>query len=171
MPVFTSPDVRNLSVGTGFIEFKPEGASSYYHVGNVPNFTFQISTKTLDHYVPVNGMRIKDYTWTLELTADIAMDMEEITAQNLAMIMLGNIGTDGSGRTQVGISAQPPRSGALRYTATNETGPRWLIDLYSVTFNGNNTFDPLTGGSNFDKLSVTGSAMAVNGSFGVMTLI
>ncbi len=167
MPSFTSPDVRNLSVGTGFIEFKPEGAGSYYHVGNVPNFEFKMKTKTLDHFAPVEGMKVKDYSWTIEVEAEIEMIMEEITAINLKMLLQGDIVGN-----QVFISARNATIGALRYTATNEVGPHWKIDLYSVRFNGDGDYDPITTRRNdFNNISVKGSAFAVDGNFGVLTLI
>lgn len=167
MPAYTSPDVRNLSVGTGYLQFKPEGAGSYYHLGNVPNFEIKIKTKTLDHYAPVNGMRVKDYSWAIELECELEMVMEEITAVNLQLLLAGNI----SG-SQIFISARNTTIGALKYTGTNEVGPRWQIDLYSVRFNGDGEFDPITTRRNdFNNIKVRGSAFAVNGDFGVMTLL
>ena len=91
MPTYTTPDVRNIAVGTGFIEFKPEGAGSYRHLGNCPSFEFSLKSKLLDHYAPVNGMRVKDYTWTTELEAQIKIVMEELTALNFQMLMLGDV--------------------------------------------------------------------------------
>lgn len=171
MPIYTSPDVRNLAVGTGYIQFKPEGAGSYYHVGNVPSFDFKLKMQTLDHFVPIDGIKVKDYTWTVGLEAEVDMVMEEITATNLAMIMLGDVTTIG-GVTTVSITARNTRIGALKYTATNEVGPRWLIDLFAVRFNEDGNFDPLTSRkSDFNTISVRGSALAVNGSFGTMTLL
>lgn len=171
MPAYTSPDVRNLSVGTGFIEFKPEGAGAYVHLGNIPNFEFKLKTRTLDHYAPVEGMRVKDYTWTIELEAEIEMVMEEITAQNLKLLLLGDI-TVVDGVTTVDISARQGLVGALKYTATNEVGPRWMIDLFAVRFNGDGDYDPLTTRRNdFNNISVKGSAFAIAGSFGTMTLL
>lgn len=172
MPAFTSPDVRNLAVGTGYIEFKPEGASSYYHVGNVPQFEFKMKTTMLDHHAPINGIKVKDFTWTIELEAEVEIIMEELTALNFKMLMLGDITTDGSGHTQIAITARNSPRGALRYTATNEVGPRWFIDLLSVTFNNDGSYDPLTSRKNdFSTISVKGTALAVGGTFGVMTLI
>ena len=172
MPIYTSPDVRNLSVGTEFIEFRPEGADDYFHVGNVPKFEFKMRMETLDHFTPVNGMKVKSYTWTVELAAEIEMEMEEITAANLAMLMLGEITAGPGGQPQVSIAAQAPKTGALRYTGTNETGPRWMIDLHSVSFNEDGEFSPLaSGGKDFNSISVKGSALAVDGVFGLMTLL
>ena len=172
MPAYTSPDVRNLAVGAGEIEFKPDGAPAYVHLGNVPNFEFKMKTKMLDHHAPYNGIKVKDYTWTIELEAEVEIVMEELTARNLQMLMLGDIGTDLSGRTTVTITARNSVIGALRYTANNEVGPRWFIDLLAVTFNTDGGFDPITSRKNdFSKITVKGTALAVDGTFGVMTLL
>jgi hypothetical protein len=172
MPAYTSPDVRNLSVGSGELSFKPEGAGGYVHLGNCPNFEFKMKTKMLDHHAPINGIKVKDYTWTVELEAEVEIIMEELTAFNLQMLLLGDIGTDGSGHTTVTIAARNSVIGALHYIANNEVGPRWFIDLSAVTFNNDGAFDPITSRKNdFSKISIKGTALAVNGTFGVFTLI
>jgi hypothetical protein len=172
MPAYTSPDVRNLSVGSGELQFKPDGAGSYIHLGNCPNFEFKMKTRMLDHHAPYNGIKVKDYTWTIELEAEVEIIMEELTARNLQMLLLGDIGTDGSGHTTVTITARNSVIGALSYTANNEVGPRWFIDLLAVTFNNDGSFDPITSRKNdFSKISIKGTALAVNGTFGVFTLI
>jgi hypothetical protein len=170
MPAYTSPDVRNLSVGAGELEFKPEGAPAYVHLGNVPSFDFSMRTRTLDHHAPVNGIKVKDFTWTVELEAEIEIEMEELTAQNFQLLMLGDVGTDGGGHTTVTIAARNSTRGALRYTANNEVGPRWHIDLLSVTFAEDGSYDPLKKGD-WNTIKVKGAALAVDGTFGTMTLI
>ena len=56
----------------------------------------------------------------------------------------------------------------MQYFATNEVGPRWYVDLLSVTFNPSGDFSPI--GDTFAKLPVTGTVQAVDGVFGTMTL-
>lgn len=167
MPAYTSPDVRNLVVGSGSLYHLPEGGSSWLHLGNVPQFEFKMKTRTLDHHAPVNGIKVRDYSWTVELEAEVEIIMEEMTAQNLQLLMLG----DKTGTT-VNISAKPAPTIQLLYIAANEVGPRWQIQLYAVIFNGDNSYDPITSRKNdFSKISVKGSALAVGGNFGTMTLI
>jgi hypothetical protein len=169
MPAFPSPDIRNISVGAGYIEFMPEGDSVFHHVGNVPNFQFAIKTDTLDYYVPADGVRVKAYSYTTEQQAEIEIEMEEITAQNLALLMLGDV-TSAGGVTHVSIQARNGKVGALRYTATNEQGPRWHIDLRSVMFSDGGEFVPL-GGGDFNTIKIKADVLFVNGTYGEMTLI
>jgi hypothetical protein len=163
-----SPDVQNLAVGKGFILFKPTEVVNYYHVGNVPTFTFTPKITTLDHFSSMEGTRLKDLSITLEKSGEVKMDMEELTARNLAMLVLGDVTLDVDGNPTVSIFSRDSLTGALKYYATNEVGPRWYVDLLSVTFNPSGDFSPI--GDTFAKLSVTGTVQAVDGVFGTMTL-
>jgi hypothetical protein len=168
MAGIVSPDVHNLAVGKGFILFKPEDADDFYHVGNVPTFTFTPKITTLDHFSSMEGTRLKDLSITLEKSGEVKMDMEELTARNLAMLVLGDVTADVDGNPVVSIFSRDSLTGRLQYYATNEVGPRWYVDLLSVTFNPSGDFSPI--GDTFAKLPVTGTVQAVDGVFGTMTL-
>jgi hypothetical protein len=163
-----SPDVSNLAVGKGFIIFKPVDATAFYHVGNVPTFTFTPKITTLDHFSSMEGTQLKDLSITLQKTGEVKMDMEELTAQNLAMLVLGDVTLDTNGNPVVNIFSRDSLTGELKFYATNEVGPRWYVDLLSVQFNPSGDFSPI--GTTFAKLSVTGTVNAVDGVFGTMTL-
>jgi hypothetical protein len=163
-----SPDVQNLAVGKGFIIFRPQEAADFYHVGNVPTFTFTPKITTLDHFSSMEGTQLKDLSITLEKSGEVKMDMEELTAQNLAMLVLGDVTLDTDGNPTVSIFSRASLTGELKFYATNEIGPRWYVDLLSVTFNPSGDFSPI--GTTFAKLPVTGTVQAVNGVFGSMTL-
>jgi hypothetical protein len=94
--------------------------------------------------------------------------MEELTARNLAMLVLGDVTEDEDGNPVVSIFSRDSLTGRLQYFATNEIGPRWYVDLLSVTFNPSGDFSPI--GDTFAKLPVTGTVQAVDGVFGTMTL-
>jgi len=168
MAGIVSPDVQNLAVGKGFILFKPDNEPDFYHVGNVPTFTFTPKITTLDHFSSMEGTRLKDLSITLEKSGEVKMDMEELTARNLAMLVLGDVTEDEDGNPVVSIFSRDSLTGQLQYFATNEVGPRWYVDLLSVTFNPSGDFSPI--GDTFAKLPVTGTVQAVDGVFGTMSL-
>lgn len=168
MAGIVSPDVKNLAVGKGFILFRPDDSADFYHVGNVPTFTFTPKITTLDHFSSMEGTRLKDLSITLEKSGEVKMDMEELTARNLAMLVLGDVTEDEDGNPVVNIFSRDSLTGQLQYYATNEVGPRWYVDLLSVTFNPSGDFSPI--GDTFAKLPVTGTVQAVDGVFGTMTL-
>jgi hypothetical protein len=84
------------------------------------------------------------------------------------MLVLGDVTLDTDGNPTVSIFSRASLTGELKFYATNEIGPRWYVDLLSVTFNPSGDFSPI--GTTFAKLPVTGTVNAVNGVFGSMTL-
>jgi hypothetical protein len=163
-----APDVGNLAIGKGFICFKPDDATEFVHLGNIPTFTFTPKITTLDHFSAMEGTQVKDLSITLEKSGEVKMDMEELTAFNLSMLVLGDVTLDVDGNPVVSIFSRDSLTGELKYYATNEVGPRWFVDLLSVKFNPSGDFSPI--GTTFAKLPVTGTVQAVDGVFGTMTL-
>ena len=168
----SSPDVSNLAVGKGFILFKPNDQLNFFHVGNVPTFTFTPKVTTLDHYTSMAGSRIKDLTIITEKSGEVKMDLEELTAQNLAMLLMGDVGTDGGTppNPQVQIFSRSSFIGELKFYATNEVGPRWFVDLLSVNLTPSGDFSPIIDNA-FVKMVVSGSVQSIDGVFGTMTLM
>jgi hypothetical protein len=168
----SSPDVSNLAVGKGFILFKPIDQLSFFHVGNVPTFTFTPKVTTLDHYSSMAGSRIKDLTIITEKSGEVKMDLEELTAQNLAMLLMGDVGNDGGTppNPQVQIFSRSSFIGELKFYATNEVGPRWYVDLLSVNLTPSGDFSPIIDNA-FVKMVVSGSVQSIDGVFGTMTLM
>ena len=168
----SSPDVSNLAVGKGFILFKPDDQADFFHVGNVPTFTFTPKVTTLDHYSSMAGSRIKDLTIITEKSGEVKMDLEELTAQNLAMLLMGDVGNDGGTppNPQVQIFSRSSFIGELKFYATNEVGPRWFVDLLSVNLVPSGDFSPIIDNA-FVKLVVSGSVQSIDGVFGSMTLM
>jgi hypothetical protein len=168
----TSPDVGNLAVGKGFILFKPTDQSSFFHVGNVPTFTFTPKATVLDHYTAMAGSKIKDLSIITEKSGEVKMDLEELTAQNLAMLVMGTVGTDAStpANPQVQIFSRSSFVGELKFYATNEVGPRWYVDLLSVNLVPSGDFSQIVDNA-FMKMPITGSVQAIDGVFGTMTLM
>lgn len=168
----SSPDVNNIAVGKGFILFKPSDQVNFFHVGNVPTFSFTPKVVVLDHYTAMAGSRIKDLTIITEKSGEVKMDLEELTAQNLAMMVMGDVGVDASTppNPQVQIFSRSSFIGELKFFATNEVGPRWYVDLLSVNLTPSGDFSPIVENA-FVKMVCSGSVQAVDGVFGTMTLM
>lgn len=163
-----SPDTRNYLIGKGFLLFKPEGDSYYYHMGNCPEFTITPSVETLEHFSSMEGTRFNDDTIVLEKGGDIRIVMEEITAKNIALLMLGTVSEDEYGDVSIDLFSRTSFTGALLFYATNEKGPRWKIDLPKVVFNPSGPFNPIS--NEIAQLEATGKWTALDGDFGTMTL-
>lgn len=168
----TSPDVANLAVGKGFLLFKPDDATDFFHLGNIPTFSFTPKVVVLDHYSAMAGTRYKDLTIITEKTGEIKLDLEELTARNIALLMMGDVTDDGGTppNPQVQIFSRSSLIGELKFYATNEVGPRWYVDLLSVNLTPSGDFSPIVENA-FVKMIVNGSVQAVDGVFGTMTLM
>ena len=92
MPVsLISPDADNYQVGKGIVSFKPEGAAQFIDLGNVAELEYTPSTEKLDHYSSRGGIRTKDKSIVQSRSGTLRILMEELTAQNLSMLLMGTI--------------------------------------------------------------------------------
>src|SRR5215831_13097245 len=90
-----SPNVGNYVVGRGiaYIKLVPPSLNpdaAYVDCGNVTEFTFQVKPTRLEHYSSRIGVRKKDLVVVTEVAATLTVTLEEFTARNLGMAILGN---------------------------------------------------------------------------------
>lgn len=154
-----SPDTGNYLIGKGIILFQPTGAADFYHVGNVPSLAITPKTTLLDHFSSMAGTKTKDLTLVTEKTMELKMQMEEFTARNLALIMLGDIDDSDPDAPIVNLFTQASSTGHLKFYATNDVGPRWFIDLPSVTINPSGDLNVISDA--FGAMEVTGDRKSV----------
>src|ERR1700704_3488690 len=115
-----SPDVDNYFVGAGIVKWKGVLDVAYRDVGNVSEFAFTSNVTRLKHYSSRHGTRFKDRDVVTQVDASVAIKMEEITASNLAMALLGDHA--GSNPTMINILNTPDVEGAFRLIGTNDIG-------------------------------------------------
>lgn len=132
-PTLTSPNVDNLQVGKGIVSFKKTGESEYRDMGNVSSLTITPDLTTLEHFTSRAGVKLKDLTVILEKKGQVKITMEEITAHNFALMVLGTVDESAVGGPEVEIFAQSVITGALRFVGTNDIGPKITVDLYNVS--------------------------------------
>lgn len=167
MPV--SPSIKNYYIGKGTVSFKAEGESTFRDVGNVPTFEFTPDLTTLEHFSSREGVRTKDRTVVIEKKGTVKMVMEEITATNLAIAVLGDVTTDSEGRNVIEIFANNAVSGELKFTGTNEVGSKYEWHFLKVDFIPSASISPLS--DEWGQLEVEGEVSTVGGSFGTITQI
>jgi hypothetical protein len=159
-----APSTDGYFIGKGIVVFKPEGATKFRALGNVPEFEFTPSTDTLDHFSSQSGVKTKDKTVVLSKGGELRIVMEELTANNLAMLVLGSVDETDPLRPKVNIFDVNAVSGEVRFYATNEIGPRWDGVFAGVDFLPSGSFQPIS--DEWGKLEVTGQVKTVGGSFG-----
>lgn len=130
----TSPSTLNYSVLKGIVKFTPTGGVER-DLGNAPEFELTPTIDKLDHFSSRAGVRSKDKSVVREknLTARIVLD--EITAENLQMALIGDtVVTNSAGNKEFGIYAESEVTGRLTFTGTNDIGNRIHMVLPSVSF-------------------------------------
>jgi len=95
--------------------------------------------------------------------------MDEWTADNLAMALLGDVSTDVDGNKVIDIYSRNSFEGELKYEGTNEVGPQMDIHLLKVAFKPGKSLNPIS--DEWGNIEVEGEALADNlGKFGTWTV-
>ena len=79
----------NYSLGKGIVSFNQEINGQFYgylDLGNCPEFTFNVTIDKLDHYSSRGGLRAKDKSVISEITPALSFTLDEINADNLALL-------------------------------------------------------------------------------------
>jgi len=59
------------------------------YLGNCPNFSFSLDESVLEHKESTSGLRLNDLRLTTELTASMALTLEQLDADNLNLLLFG----------------------------------------------------------------------------------
>lgn len=160
--------ISNYTVGKGIVSFKKTGAADYVDLGNCPSFEFTPSLDKLEHYSSRSGVKTKDKTIVVQKSGEVKLVLEEFTPDNLALAVLGTV-TTANGDSTIDIFGSDSVTGMLKFTGTNDVGPKyeWVFD--SVTFVPSSAIALIS--EEWGTLELTGDVQAVSGSFGSITTI
>ncbi|MDP2358350.1 MAG: hypothetical protein Q8M31_20145, partial [Beijerinckiaceae bacterium] len=109
----TSPNVDNYYVGKGVVSVSEDEGATWRDVGNVPEFEWTPNIEKLDHFSSRTGVRTKDRSIITEKSATLRIVMEEFTAENLTMILMGE--AVGAGPITVDIMSQSEKVLGVRF--------------------------------------------------------
>lgn len=160
-PTLESPNVDNLQVGKGIVSFKKTGAADYRDMGNVSDLTITPEVTTLEHFSSREGTKKKDLVIILEQKCTAKILMQEITADNLSLMVYGEVDEAAVGGPEVEIFANSAITGALRFVGTNDVGPQITIDLYNVSFQPSGDLKMIS--DEFNDMEVTCDVLAATG--------
>lgn len=155
-----SPNTGNLSVGKGSLYFTKEGGAET-HLGNCPSFEFTPTVDTLDHFSSMAGIKSKDKVVILTKGGTIKIVMEEWTAYNVGLMLLGSVDESPLDGPEVDIFSQDEIAGQLRYVANNDVGPRWDVTLYNCSLKPNAAFSPIS--DEWGQMELNGEVLIVTG--------
>ncbi len=166
----TSPNVDNYYVGKGIVYIKLEADNDYVDIGNVTSLEFTPSVDKLDHFSSRTGIKQKDKSVVLQLSATLKMVMEEWTARNLTLMLLGDsAGVQSGGVTQIDILVNSALDAQVKFVGANDIGPQWTFEFPSVSFTPSGALNPIS--DEWGALEVSGEVQAVDGSFGTATCV
>jgi hypothetical protein len=93
------------------------------------------------------------------------MVMDEWTAENLAMMLLGDVSTNVDGNKVIDIFSRTTFEGELNYEGTSEISPQVDIDLFRVVFKPGKSLNPIS--DEWGNIEIEGEALANDqGKFG-----
>jgi hypothetical protein len=164
-----SPSITNYQIGKGVVSFKKNGESTFRDLGNVPSFEFTPEIEKLEHFSSREGVKSKDRVVVLSKSGTLKLELEEITAENLALAVLGDQGVDSDGNVTIDIFSTNAVSGAVKFTGTNEVGNKfeWLFN--KVDFIPSDAIALIS--DEWGSLTIQGECATVGGSFGTITKI
>jgi hypothetical protein len=160
-PTLTSPNVGNLQVGKGIVSFKKTGDSTFRDLGNVTSLIITPDLTTLEHFSSRAGVKKKDLTIVLEKKGTVKMVMEEFTAHNLSMMVLGTVDEDAVGGPEVNVFDTTQVTGELKFVGTNDVGPKITVDLYNVSFTPSGDLQMIS--DEWNNMEVTGDMLVAEG--------
>jgi len=126
-------DTKNYVLGRGKLFFDPfapgtRTRTGERYFGNTTEFNLTIESESLDHFDSDQGVRTKDDSVILELTRTAALTTDNISEENAALFVLGEISEVTQESTPVVSenlgAALPGRFYQLGNTVTNPQGVR-----------------------------------------------
>jgi len=140
----TSPNTDNYFIGKGVCYFTPTGGVER-DLGNAPEVEITPTVEKLDHFSSRTGVRTKDRSVTIEKGTTLRIVLEEVTAENIAMLLLDNdVVTNTDGTKTLRILKDTEITGAFRFDGTNDVGNRVDINLPSVSFGPSGSFSAIS---------------------------
>ncbi len=158
--------IANYTVGKGIVSFKASGALTYADMGNCTEFEFSPEIEKLDHYSSRAGVREKDKSVVIQKSGTLRLVLDEWTVENLKLAVLGSSATV-SGNDVIQIFDSASVSGSVKFTGTNDIGPRYEWIFSAVDFIPSSSISLIS--DEWGTIELTGECAAVAGSFGTVT--
>lgn len=170
-PTNLSPNVDNYFSGKGKVKFKPVGSSTWRDLGDCPAFELTPNVTRMEHYSNREGVRERDFSKVAQRQLGCRITMDELTADNFAMALMGIATISGSPSTDhydysVSIMSEVDVLGAIRLVGTNLIGAPVQVDLPAVSFAPGTAVQLIQ--EQLATIETTGEVQASGGSFGTI---
>ncbi|MDK1386375.1 hypothetical protein QN224_13245 [Sinorhizobium sp. 8-89] len=165
-----SPNVLNYFIGKGIIKFKPT-AGTIRDLGNAPEVELTPAIEKLDHFSSRSGVRSKDRSIALEKTLTLRIVLDELTAENLGLLLLSEATTNSAGNLELDIFSESEIAGEITFEGTNDVGNQCNLTLPSVSFGPSGSLNLIS--DEFGQIELTGEVLlsGTPGTFGSLEII
>jgi len=164
-----SPNIENYAIGKGKIAVSLDDGANWRHVGNVTTFAFTPELEKLEHFSSMTGVKTRDRTVIISKKGTLKMTMEEWTAANLALALLGVVEANTAGNDEFGIFTENAVHCQVKFIGTNEIGPRYQVVFPAVDIIPSGEINFLS--DEWGAIEVEGEVAAVGERFGTVTKI
>jgi hypothetical protein len=159
-----SPDIRNYTIGKGLIYIKTSTDAQRRAIGNCPEFEFTPEIEKLEHFSAMSGVRERDRTVVLEKKGTLRIVIEEMTAENLRLALLGTLEDGSSGDQIIDIFSESQISAEVWFEGQNDVGPKWNYYFGRVDFIPSSGISLIS--DEWMTVELNGDVQKVNGTFG-----
>jgi hypothetical protein len=83
-----APNVNSYRVGTGTLQWQPQGTTGFHSLGNCQMLEFNQEATRLDHWEHMTGIRSKDFAPIVQQAATVTLHLDEWNAANLKLYFL-----------------------------------------------------------------------------------
>ena len=140
---------------------------AFEDLGNVPEFEFTPNVEKLDHFSSRTGVRTKDKSVVLEASGTLRIVMEELTAKNLRLALLGTVSTNTAGDEEIDILADVTIAARVKFVGTNDIGRKLTWNFERVEFAPSGAINMIS--DEWLNFEITGEVVVVSGKFGTVS--
>lgn len=168
-----SPSTTNYFQGTGYALWTPKGGVQR-DLGNIVECELTPSVEKLEHKKSRGGSKKTDFTQYNNQAVTIRLVLDEITAENLALIFMSDVTSDTDSKT-LRVMSKSVIEGSLIFTGDNNVGNKVSGSFPSVSFGPTSSFSPISG-DDFGQIEITGDLLATEhtdgtSDFGTITVV
>jgi len=91
IPTNASPNPANYYIGRGILFWTRDGSGERL-LGNCTSCQLKPAVKQLDHFSSQRGLKLKDRSVVIEANMNVIIKLDEFTADNLALALMGEEG-------------------------------------------------------------------------------
>jgi hypothetical protein len=167
MPISNAVDVENTFIGKGIVKFMTEADTDFRDLGEVPEFEFTMTADPLDYFSSRIGIRTKVRTVTKTKSATVRIVMSELSADNLALYLMGTAAAavPPDATYTIDIFALTEIRGSIRFVGTNDIGAKVQYDFPIVSIRPSASFSPIS--EEWGQMEITAEVLADSaGKFG-----